>query len=802
MRTTRSNLPHLLFLPVLLIGAVEAVRGEDGRSERRVEEIVVTAQKREQAIEDVPISMSVIDDELIAEQGLTDMHEAMLFVPNVKIDVAGMIASARIRGFTFHYNNKGFEPPAGFALDGVVYTRFGYLQSALLDVERIEILRGPQGTTFGKNTTAGLIDVITKNPTDEFAGSVSVQLGERDRRRLEAAVGGPIVKDLVNFRLAVLADEEEGFVENTTAAISPRAAERLRSRDNKAFRAKLAFPSFFGSELMLAAELAELEDGGGGPELWRATPETTAVFRGYDPNVDLEKGNFRGSIDDADRRQTSLHTFRADWRRDVVGWDVRALAAHSIYEEDIVLDNDYSPVPALVTNSSDTSPTTTFEVRGVSPRLEGLFGVERAFGFDLGGTDFLAGVFYQRREVGDGDFRFRANEGPTIEIVAAGSFGSGIPLPTLPPLPETGLVEDYSKLFEQTGHAVAGFAQTEWHFAERWTLDYGMRLGWESKKADWNQTIRSEERLLLTAADVHEFTAERSISEFHLQPKVSLNYRPFEEVSLFAHWAKAYRSGGFNAFAVRAVDDELVYGSESAEEWGIDAKTTLLDGAARLNVSLYRMDVAEFQVLARERLIILPIEYPRVINAPKARAQGVEADLTWLATDWLTISGTVGFNDTEYIDFPFGDCAGGSENTDGDANPLCDQTGRPFWLAPQWDNTLTASLLFPLSAMPFVGSELPAYLAEIDWSVSATMEFVDVYYPDPDLDIRKRQRSFFRWRASAGFANPRQGWSFKILGENLTNEAVAVLETDVVPGIFVSIPDASRIVFGQFRWEF
>ena len=228
---------------------------------------------------------------------------------------------------------------------------------------------------------------------------------------------------------------------------------------------------------------------------------------------------------------------------------------------------------------------------------------------------------------------------------------------------------------------------------------------------------------------------------------MSLNYRPFEHVSLFAHWAKAYRSGGFNAFAYRgSVESELVYDSESATEWGIDAKTTLLDGRARLNVSLYRMDVEDFQVLSRKRLFILPIEFPDTINAPKARAQGIEADLTWLATDWLTIIGTVGFNDTEYLDFPFNDCARGKENTDGDADPRCDVTGRPFWAAPQWNNTLTASVFFPLSEMPAIGGELPSYLAEVAWTASATMEYTDVYYPDWDLDIRKRQRAFFRWR--------------------------------------------------------
>jgi iron complex outermembrane recepter protein len=164
-------------------------------SHRVIEEIVVTAQKREQFVEDVPISMSVIDSKFIAEQGITDVREAALFVPNAKVEIAGFFAAPRVRGFSFNNNNKAFEPPAGLAVDGVPYTRIGYFQSALFDLERLEVLRGPQGTTFGKNTTAGLFSVVTRDPSPEYTGHVDVQLGEYDRHRAEGAIGGPLVRE-------------------------------------------------------------------------------------------------------------------------------------------------------------------------------------------------------------------------------------------------------------------------------------------------------------------------------------------------------------------------------------------------------------------------------------------------------------------------------------------------------------------------------------------------------------------------------------------------------------------------------
>jgi iron complex outermembrane recepter protein len=250
---------RLAFAWIALL-SLGVARAQDEPPPRVVEEIIVTAQKREQAMEDVPISMSVLDTEFLAEQGLTDIREALLFTPNAKVEVAGYFASPRVRGFSFNNNNKAFEPPAGLAVDGVLYTRIGYFASALFDLERLEVLRGPQGTTFGKNTTAGLINVVTRGPTDEYTGYADVQIGEFDRHRVEAGVGGPILKDFVNFRLSGLFDEQDGFVENTTSFVAG-ANENFRGRDRKGLRAKLGFPDLLGSRLVLTYEHADLEDG-------------------------------------------------------------------------------------------------------------------------------------------------------------------------------------------------------------------------------------------------------------------------------------------------------------------------------------------------------------------------------------------------------------------------------------------------------------------------------------------------------------------------------------------------------------
>ncbi|MGH7898175.1 MAG: TonB-dependent receptor [Candidatus Binatia bacterium] len=784
----------------------------DAPPPRVIEEIVVTAQRREQLIEDVPISMSVLDSEFITDQGIGDVREALLFTPNARVDSAGFFAAPRIRGFTFNNNNKAFEPPAGLALDGVPYTRVGYFTSALFDVERVEVLRGPQGITFGKNTTSGLINIISKKPTKEFTGFVDGQLGTLDLRRLEAAISGPVIADVLNFRLAGLLDEQDGFIRNTTAAVAPAAAERLRGKDRQAFRAKLAFPDLFGSTLDVGYEHADLRDGGTGVELFHITPEVEAVLRRYDPNVDIEKGNFIASLDNPDSRKNVVDTVSASWNYPLGGWDLNALAAHSILDEVLQIDADLTPVPAIPTFGTDRSPTTTAELRALSPRLPGLFGLERLFGLALGGSDVLLGFFHQRREINDSELRVAIVNGPFLELTAAAQTSAGLPLPPLPPPPPgyDDLREEVSQFFEQSGDTIAGYTQMQWYLTDRWTLQYGMRLSRETKNGAWRQLFNTLARDLLLAGGFREFTAERSLSEFQFQPKVSLGYQPLDSVSLFAHWTRGFKGGGFNAFAFRPEDDptaetatKLTYDPEITTEWGIDAKTTLLDGAARFNLSLYRMDVEDFQVLTRlPEDTTVGLGVAAAVNASEARAQGIEADLAWLATSWLTVIGTVGLNDTEYGKFPFNECATDRPNTDGDGDDRCDATGRPFFGAPEWTNTLTTLFRFPLTAIPVAGGALPPWAEGIDWTTSFTGEFIDVFYADVDLDPRKKQPSFFRYRAGIGFADSARGWSLKVTGENLTNEATSIRMGDPAAGVFVTASEPSRMFLGQFRWEF
>ena len=785
--------------------APEPVPAEKSADMIRLDTVQVTAQKKLQVIETVPISMSVVDAKFIANWAITDMRTAMLFVPNVKIEEAGFFSSPRVRGFSFNNNNKAFEPPAGVALDGIPYTRVEYFNSAIFDIKRVEVLRGPQGTTFGKNTTAGLVHIITADPGNKQQGFIDLQGGQLDRKRAEAAFSTPLFDNTVQLRLAGFIEERDGFIQNTTARVSPIAAPELRGVDRHGLRAKLRFPDVFGSQFKLAVESVKLGSLGAGAELFHASERIQEVLRRYDPDTDFVKGNFIASIDEPDGRRVGIDTVSGEWTRGFGDWNVVALAAHSVLKSQLDIDTDFSPAPAIFGHDQDRSPSTTFELRTETPQFGGLFGLcsERC-----GHSSLLGGVYLQRRDIEGSGFRFRIGTVPFLELTAAAQQDQPFQdlLDTLPPelvgqlfspIPANppgggGANEEVQQGFEQHARATALFGQAEWNFTERWALQLGLRMNWEKKDAAWNSRYtQGMPNPVLRAAGISEFMATREIKEDQLTPKVSLNYKLGDDTHLFLHYARAYKGGGFNAFAFRDMDDELAYGPETAVEWGLDIKSVLMAGRLKANLSFYRQDIDDFQVLTRvPDALTIGLGVTKVENAAKARAQGVEGDLTWLVSRWFTVMGAVGFNDTEYLDFKTNDCPADMDNTDGDDDDRCDATGRPFAFAPRLNGTLLGNLRLPIG-----GSGL-------EFTLGGATEYMSKQYLDIDLDERKVQEPFFRYKASVGIGNPKRGWSFRVHGENLTNERTSIRQGDIVPGLFVNLQDPPRTVFGQLRWSF
>jgi outer membrane receptor protein involved in Fe transport len=793
----------------------------------KFEEVTVTAQKVKQSARDVPISMSVMSDKFVAEKGIVDIVQAMQYVPNVKIASGGFFAAPQARGFSFNNNNKAFESPLGIAFDGIPYTNTTYFNSGLFDIQRIEVLRGPQGTTFGKNTTAGLVSIITADPTPNWSGVLMGQYGQTGigRKHAEAAIAGPIVSDVVEFRIAALYDKRDGFIRNTAKDESPSAIDPMRGYDHKGYRAKLKFPNLLGTDLKLSYESVDLNNTGAGIELWHISPAVQTVVRKYDPDADFTLNNYVASEDGQDYRYAHTNTAVGEWNIPLGGWTATVLGGHSELKETMSVDVDFTSVPGLPATARDRFPTTTLEGRIKAPTLDGLFGIG---GETLGHTEFVGGVFWQHRQIRDSAFRFVLHDGPLLELTAAAETGATggtdtqgalddllqVFAPVINPLELQAKTEVFNQLFDQTGSVVAVFQQTEWKFVPHWTLQLGARLSKEKKQGIWNLFFDDETPTpetanpLATALGLQKFQATVDHSEKQFQPKISLNWQPTKSMSLFAHWARGFKGGGFNAFAYRSVPEQLEYKPETTDELGFDFKASFFSGRFRPNLSLYRMDAKDFQVLGREKppvvdplgmgqtcvdgptgIVCVPpsavigLGTTRVFNAEKAIAQGVEGDLNWIVGGGFNLFATLGYNSTKYHKFTQNECPADNTAT------YCNATGRPFAFAPKWDTTLTPSWII---ALPWGLSLTP----------SATVQYIGSQILDTDLDERKRQGGIVRYNASISLANLGQGWTLQVIGNNLGDKRSAVRYGDALANIFVSVPEPSREVFAQIRYVF
>jgi iron complex outermembrane recepter protein len=810
---------HRLLLVVATLASLAApdarAQSEPARG-RAIEEIIVTAQKTEENVREVPISMSVLDDDFIAEQGIADYRDLALYVPNAHVDPGnGLFPDVNIRGFGSALSNKAFEQSVGLAIDGVPYGRAPYFQGPLFDLQRVEVLRGPQGTLFGKNTTAGLLNVVTEKPTDELTGDVDVELGQLNQRRFEVAAGGPVVRGLLDVRLSALTDERDGLVRNTTAAVRPEANERMNDRDRQGVRFQLGLPDLLGANLVVGYEHVDFDYTGIGWEFDRIPDRMKSFYRQFDPNTDFTPRNFVGSVDTGEFNTNRMDTVVANAGYDLGGWRLAAVGGWSKLDVRSLIDDDFGPEPFTWNTSSDDNPQTTFELRGTSPSLPGFFGLERVFGVPLGGTDFTAGFFWQDRKIDNSELTINLN----LPVFAQFLVAQGVPLSFIGGLPATpilpaGLVPPLDPIYAafptiaaaqantgiasttmryaQTTTSLAGFGQMNWHPLDRWTLQAGGRIANEQKDASWHRTFSPVTGAVFLALEGEEFTAGRSRSETEFTPKVSLRYDWTDDVATYASWAKGYKAGGFNEQAFNNTDESLEFAPEKATAWEVGSKVSLLDGAAAVNLALFRENVTDFQVLTLPPNSVATT----VVNAGEARAQGLEMDATWLPTPWLTMVGTLAFNDSEFLSFVLGQCSFDRPDTDGNGDGRCDATGQPLFRTPKWAATLAPSARVPLdSLVPWKG---------LDFLANGTAEYQDVQFLERTYDERVRQSPFFRFGAGIGVGHRDQGWSLRLSVYNLTDRKTGVLIRDVPfgGGNFAQIPEPPRLVFGSFRWAF
>jgi len=715
-----------------------------------LDEVIVTAQKRVQKLEDVPISLTALNGAKLEEAGITSISGIADYTPSFNMTQTGIGTNIAIRGISSGVN-QGFEQSAAMFVDGVHYGRAQLARAPFLDIERIEVLRGPQSILFGKNSTAGAISIINAKPGDEFEGSLSLSYEpEFEGKEGRLVLSGPI-SDTVGGRLAILSRSNDGFIENTTL-------NRNESNDkDQVVRVTLDWKPTDTWDISLKLEDGSFDSNGRNIEVVKPVTNP-ALNPTNDPNpyktilsyltagnyvLDTTEDGKRQSNGDYSYNDTSNVTLTAE--HDLEGMTLTSITGYNGYTYSELCDCDFTGAPGFNIFSDEKYRQVSQEIRLVSAADQTV--------------SWITGVFYQGSNIKFHDKVFV----PTNSVIATA---------VSPLLRGASTQRD----FEQDTSLYAVFGQATWNISDTNRLIFGGRYSSETKDSNRQQyhvspagdilplgTVNDPYNRLWVGfkVDPHSVKGDRKESGF--DPQIIFQQDLNKTDRLYASYTTGFKSGGYDVRANSAptalgglypgadTDGSWEFQQENVKNYEIGGKFALADGAAELNVAVFRSDFTDMQTSQFDGSLSF-----NVTNAGEARVQGIEVDGRWALTDDLLVRGGVSYLDFEYLKFPNGQCAFGQTPTSGSS---CDQTGMRREFVPKSQGN--------------VGVDYDINFAN-GWKIASTLDFIfnSGYFTTPSLDARFEQPSYNKINARIALSGVDEKWELALVGKNLTDESV------------------------------
>jgi outer membrane receptor protein involved in Fe transport len=763
-----------------------AVRAQDS-SPRALEEIIVTAAYREQSLQDVPVSLTAVTGDILTRTTLQKAEDIQFLVPNFTLTETGIGTNAFIRGIGSGIN-QAFEQSVGTYIDGVYFGRAQQWRSPFLDVERVEVLRGPQSILFGKNSVAGALNISTAGPTSEFEGILRASYEfENDERIVEGILSGP-VSDRFRYRLAARTRENEGHMSNITLG------KNEPNREDWTVRGTFEFDVSDNLTATLKAEVSEFDVTGRHIEIVNESPALGGPFTGlqYHQILQFVQG-LQGLTPDstlANVVQDEIRTSNGDFSFNdsdnfvlTLNWalgdhDLESITAYSNFEYDEFCDCDFTGAVVFGAALQESYKQISQEFRLSSPLAENF--------------DYIAGLYYQTSEH---DFADQI-------IVEANSIL--VPVVNLLSPPNGALIPNTqaSRLAGVDNDVLSAFAQFNWHVSEKFTLQVGGRVTQDERDGFRTLTITDLDYQPLAAAQVAaplvyanlfgitstnlsalaqssvpqlsipanaligllgELPVEGSRDKTKFSPEVKLVLDASDNALLYLSWSEGFKSGSFDFRAnnknfYSTMEESFEFEDENASNIEIGGKFTLADGIFELNSALFSTEYDDLQISIFDGSLGF-----NVGNAASAKVQGLELDMRLAATDNLTVSGGLAFTDFEFEDFENGQCYFGAipdVDLDGNGTPeLCSYTGNSNQLVSDFQGNLSFDYRRPIGSGMEFGMLLDVFYTG-DYDASATF--------DPALV--QDSYSLFNARVAMGAENG--NWEVALLFKNITDEKI------------------------------
>ena len=810
---TSLTVRNALIPLVLALTASGSLPAQTEERQLILEEVLVTAQKREETLQEVPLSINVLDGSRIEDASIDKLEDLQNYVPNLQMSETGISTQIYIRGIGTG-NNQGFEQSVGQYVDGIYYGRQQLLRAPLFDLERVEVLRGPQSILFGKNSVAGALSIISAGPTEELEWRLSYETGGHGIEEAEFVLSGPIASGLYG-RIALRDYQEDGYVNNTIKGTDEP------SRDDTMVRAILQWDITDAFSLRLKAERSDFDTRGRQIEILQdeagvnslgnriqrlerlsptgladSIPYRTLLGIAGDRDAITETNlDHRRQADDAEFSNNELYNYTLHAEYQLGEFSLISVTGFTGYEFDESCDCDF--VAASVFNGLIDEDYSQFsqELRIVSP---------------VGNTiDWVAGIFYQQSDL---DFT------DSIAVPSDGLFAMpSTAVDSLRPAVNQSAVRDYSLETELW----AVFAQATWNISDAWHLTAGMRYTSEDKDAsrrlniantttgeilngqaaveDLNfsplvflsgfniQTEQSgqQQRALAALPEQHPLLQQPDLaaaadataqghslrgsrSETSFTPMVSLQWDVSEDIRLYGSITTGFKAGGFDARS--NVIDSWEFEEEEATAYELGAKTRFWDGRGELNLALYHTDYDDLQISQFDGTLGF-----NVGNARETEVQGVELDGRLALSESFSISYALAYLDHEFKDFDNGNCYTGQIDSgdpqsdagspppigeaaqDGfDDDGICSYTGQSGQYTPEYTGNLLLDYVRQMGAFSFRASLNLSYWDEQNIHQDLDPEYVIDSYTRTDLRL----------------ALESEHWLFAVYGRNIGDEEI------------------------------
>lgn len=769
--------------------------GSQFASAQVLEEIVVTAQKRVQSLQDVPISVTAISGAKIQRDGIQRLDDLSIYVPNLTVREGFAGETIAIRGFGSN-QNPSFEQAVSTFIDGVYFGRGKQSLASFLDLERVEVLRGPQSTFFGNNAIAGALNLTTKKPGDENEGYVNVSYNPDDSEMdIQAAYGGPISKNL-SGRIAIKYLDSDGWLDSFSGGRVPekesvvgRASFLWQANDNVDvfFKAELGREDTTGATSQIvdcgpnssftpAPTLGHENSGNGLCDL--ATNLTGVNFEfdelietgGLNPQTVIpipdanivsvlaqENGEFR-NLDTANANLT------VNWQLDS-GATVTSITGYTAYDSVRQFDVDSTPLASISTNRREEFDQFSQELRIVSPGGEKI--------------DWLGGIYYQTNNV-DFDYQtYTLIDTPDGSDLGGPLGGNGVHGPVL---------VQFAGDFQEEADTTAIFGSFTYNASDRMRATVGLRYSEVNKDAVSVLNLgltnnQAAQPVASAASNIHfvgspagplfiAHTARDSISSKELTGQINLQYDISDSIMIYLTLANGFKAGGFDnlirlpetyptTIGLRAsIAGQSSGGSFTFDQEDVKAVELGLKmewDRVRLNLALFNNEFTDLQ----QSIFNTTAVAFQIRNAGAATSRGIEGDLEWAISDSLRMTFGASILDAKYDSFPNASCDRGSTNR---GVRSCDLSGAYLPHVPSWN------AIFGFNHNMNVNENM-------ELITNLSVSFSDGYRTGVELDPRFEIDSFERVDLRVALADIGGNWDISLWGKNLTDELLPGIST-------------------------